>query len=365
MDRNCNLYQQDRTEENHRPYWVVHQKSNIRRPEGRGFYSIIADEVTDTFSNQEVRALCVRFLDESQTEPCIREEFFDFLHLKRTTVETTAIKIVEVLTENNIPVDKIRGQAYDGAAAMSSEKVGCQARIKSVNQHALYTHCNGHVLNLSIAHACKIPLVRNMIDGVNATFVFFDVSPKRQRFFEHVLQHHGPKSKRKKLLGLCKTRWVERHTCYDISLACILPSLNVSSPSKTQNLRKTLKMSGRGMRKLKLQPGIVGYSAVVPGFGYIHQRKGCSADSQTTCIKKLQKRDLDVYEARTLITDRIERVKEMREGVDVEFEMWYEDCKRIATVAVPFLGHLSTELNDIIHKDDSVAYAFCCLVVRF
>lgn len=44
---------------------------------------------------------------------------------------------------------------------------------------------------------------------------------------------------------------------------------------------------------------------------------------------KLQKHDLDIYEARTLITDRVERVKEMREGVDAEFEMWYEDCKRI------------------------------------
>lgn len=38
---------------------------------GRGFYSTIADEVTDTFSNQEVLALCVRFLNESQSEPYI------------------------------------------------------------------------------------------------------------------------------------------------------------------------------------------------------------------------------------------------------------------------------------------------------
>lgn len=82
---------------------------------------------------------------------------------------------------------------------------------------------------------------------------------------------------------------------------------------------------------------------------------------------KLQKHDLDVYEACTLITDRVERVKEMRDGVDAEFNTWYEDCKRIAyelqieekvprtcgrqtqsstpqqyykgTVAVPFLDH--------------------------
>lgn len=77
--------------------------------------------------------MCMPFLNESQSEPYIRIEFIDFLHLKRTTGEAIANKIVEVLTENNIPVNKIRGQAYDGAAAMSSEKVGCQARINSIN----------------------------------------------------------------------------------------------------------------------------------------------------------------------------------------------------------------------------------------
>ena len=45
---------------------------------------------------------------------------------------------------------------------------------------------------------------------------------------------------------------------------------------------------------------------------------------------KLQKRDLDVYEARNLVTDRVDRVKEMRVGVDEEFETWYTDGKRIA-----------------------------------
>lgn len=78
---------------------------------GRGFNCTIADEVTNSFSNQEVLALCVRFLNESQSEPYIREEFFDFLDLKRTTREAIANKIVEVLTENNIPGDKMRGQA--------------------------------------------------------------------------------------------------------------------------------------------------------------------------------------------------------------------------------------------------------------
>ena len=31
------------------------------------------------------------------------------------------------MTENNVLIDKIKGQAYDRAAAMASEKTGCQS----------------------------------------------------------------------------------------------------------------------------------------------------------------------------------------------------------------------------------------------
>jgi hypothetical protein len=67
---------------------------------------------------------------------------------------------------------------------MAGEKQGCQAKIKSLNKKALYTHCRSHILNLSIASACKLQQVRNMIDVLNSVFLFFDNSPKRQRFLE-------------------------------------------------------------------------------------------------------------------------------------------------------------------------------------
>ncbi|KAK2561757.1 52 kDa repressor of the inhibitor of the protein kinase [Acropora cervicornis] len=58
----------------------------------------------------------------------------------------------------------IRAQTYDGAAAMSSENVGVQKRIREVSPLVMYSHCAGHCLNLVIVHSCKIPLVRNTID---------------------------------------------------------------------------------------------------------------------------------------------------------------------------------------------------------
>ena len=124
--------------------------------------------------------------------------------------EAIAEKIVKTLQSNDIVVDVMRGQAYVGAKAMSSEKQGCQGRIKRLNKLAIYTHCRSHVLNLSIASACKLPLVRNMIESF---FSFINLR-KRNRFLS-ILEVEDSDYAKKKLVGLCKTRWVERHVCFD------------------------------------------------------------------------------------------------------------------------------------------------------
>jgi hypothetical protein len=74
---------------------------------------------------------------------------------------------------------------------MSSPNVGVQARVKEIQPLALFTHCYSHVLNLSIATSCKIQAIRNMTGTINEVFIFFDSSPKRQRFFELVLSKEG------------------------------------------------------------------------------------------------------------------------------------------------------------------------------
>ena len=98
---------------------------------------------------------------------------------------------------------------------MASEKVGVQARICTISPLALYTHCRSHVLNLSIASACTIPIIRNMIGVINEVFLFFGASPKRQNYFEHVLDTFECQHEKTKVKGLCKTRWIERHTCFE------------------------------------------------------------------------------------------------------------------------------------------------------
>ena len=94
------------------------------------FFAIIADEVTDVHANQEVLSLCLHFLDNLNPEqPEVKEVFFDFVYLDKTDGESISRAIIECLSKRGIDITKARGQAYDGASAMSSSRVGVQARI--------------------------------------------------------------------------------------------------------------------------------------------------------------------------------------------------------------------------------------------
>lgn len=86
--------------------------------------------------------LCVQLLDLTKTNnPTIKDVFVDFVHLTRTTGKKIGEAILTLLVKHGLQVMNIRGQSYDGAAAMASSKVGTQAQILAVNPLALYTHC--------------------------------------------------------------------------------------------------------------------------------------------------------------------------------------------------------------------------------
>jgi len=116
--------------------------------EGKRFFSIIGDEVTNKYANQEVLSVCLRLLDLNND-----------VHLTLTKQLVRAI--LSSLDENNIDVAFARGQTYDGARAISSEACGVQGRIRRIAPMALYTHCNSLVLNLSVAVGCRLTSVRN------------------------------------------------------------------------------------------------------------------------------------------------------------------------------------------------------------
>ena len=55
-----------------------------------------------------------------------------------------------------------------------------------------------------------------MMDSCRALYSFFDISPKRQRFLDIVIDVLGKgETKKRKLKNLCKTRWIERHSTFE------------------------------------------------------------------------------------------------------------------------------------------------------
>ena len=90
-----------------------------------GFFSIIADEATDT-SNDEQLSISIRFVDDGV--PC--EKFLAF-HECKTGVSGEAIAedILTQLTNWQLQPQLIRGQAYDGAGAMAGKSKGVAARL--------------------------------------------------------------------------------------------------------------------------------------------------------------------------------------------------------------------------------------------
>ena len=92
------------------------------------FFSIMAGEVTDPHGNQEIMSVCLRMLAGCKD----KEFFFDFIYLERATEEVIAHAVIECLKDHNVDISKARGQSYDGAQCMSSDKIGVQARIKQL-----------------------------------------------------------------------------------------------------------------------------------------------------------------------------------------------------------------------------------------
>ena len=119
-----------------------------------------------------------------------------------------------LLQRNGIDLSKCRAQAYDGGTTVSSEASGAASLIKKKQLLAEYTHCRNRILNLAISYACKNQPIKKFVDNLTSVCIFFENSPKRQKYFECFLEFYKvdlnlPETKRKEIIGLAETRWVE------------------------------------------------------------------------------------------------------------------------------------------------------------
>lgn len=353
------------------------QKSIVDEIIQARFYSIMVDEVTS--HNQELMPLCVRFVDVQKN---IREEFIQFSTLSRVTGEAIAARICSDLTSLGLDLKNIRGQGYDGASNMSSNRVGVQALIREHSPLAFYTHCSGHCLNLVICHSCTFPIVRNVIDKMKATCLFFLNSPKRNGLLcEIVTSNVVEVSRRKPLIDLCKTRWAERQSSFQhfyqaykfivIAYEAIALGLhrsdlseNYSAATWDPDSRTTANSLLHAVTTFEF---IIGFLII---YHYLSHLAGISV--------KLQSSTLDILQAYQEVDEVKQFYKRIRENLQQGFTKIYEQAERMGAavnvqpskprtcihqrnrpnaqaetveewyrvnVAVPFIDHITVELD--------------------
>jgi hypothetical protein len=77
----------------------------------------------------------------------IQEHFLDFLPVEQTSGEEPTKAILQ---EHNIPLENMRGQAYDNASNMKGKRCGVQHKILCMNSRAFFIPCDRHSLNLVV-----------------------------------------------------------------------------------------------------------------------------------------------------------------------------------------------------------------------
>ena len=115
----------------------------------------MADETTDV-SNKEQVAFCLHWVDQ---EFEVHKDFIGLHILDSTDASHIFAVIKTVLGQLHIPINKIGGQCYNGAAAMAGVRSGIAKLVSEERAKAIYTHHYGHVLNLActdMIKRCKI-----------------------------------------------------------------------------------------------------------------------------------------------------------------------------------------------------------------
>lgn len=160
------------------------------------FVAVIMDETTDVSNKSQVSTV-LRYCTSKGT---VEERFLGFSDFSDDrSANALATHLFNCLKEYDCE-KKIVAQTYDGAAVMSGEHNGLQARVKAEYKQALFVHCYAHKLNLVLKQSvdnikeCKIFFMT--LSGFAA---FFSKSSKRTHALEQEVKKRFP--------SVAPTRW--------------------------------------------------------------------------------------------------------------------------------------------------------------
>ena len=177
----------------------------IKSLEQTPFITLMVDETTD-ISNKEQAVFCLCWVDH---EFEVHEEFIGLHAIDSTDASHIFAMTKAALTRLHIPMNKIRGQCYEGAAIMAGTRSGVAKLVLAEEARAIYTHCYGHGLNLACGDTIKkCRTLKDALDINHEIIKLIKNSPARDRYFQKIKSELAPDTAGVRVL--CPTRWTVR-----------------------------------------------------------------------------------------------------------------------------------------------------------
>lgn len=260
-------------------------KSLGREIEKASFFTIMADESADV-SNQEQVVVCVRWVNDKLQ---VFEDFVAIEPIARCTSDEIVQVLKAVLDTLNLPIEKCRGQCYDGASVMKGKKNGVAKQFKDLNKKILYTHCYGHALNLSIKDVCEnIKCLNDTFTAAKEIVRLVKFSPQRETMIRALRLDSGNSSPN--IHAFCPTRWTVRGDVLESILNNHSELLNLWDVSLTL------------VKDAEIKARIIGAQHTMKSFNFVF---GCFLGSkilkQTDNLSRtLQHKELSAVEAQEI-----------------------------------------------------------------
>lgn len=183
------------------------RKNIIGKMAYTGVYSILVDETKDAGKKEQL-SFIIRFVDN---ELNIHEKAIGCFHMKKCDAFSLSQEICNILTNNNLDVQKCIAQCYDGASVMSGVFSGVQKRVRDIVPHAVYIHCHAHRLNLCLVQTIQNnTVVVNFFDTIQSLYKYLMNGHTRYELFMKI--QTDKKLQEIHLERLIETRWSYWHS---------------------------------------------------------------------------------------------------------------------------------------------------------
>ena len=277
------------------------------------FFTILVDETTDS-SNREQVVICLRWVDDAFEA---HEEFIGLYEVDSITASTLVKVIKDVLLRMNLSLKKVRGQCYDGAAAMAGCRSGVAKIISDEEPRALFTHCYGHALNLACSDTIKKCVCLN-----DALFTTHEItklikkSPQRDACFQRLKASLAPTTPGVRIL--CPTRWTVKAD----TLQSVLDNYTV--------LLETWQESLTVVKDSEMRARIQGVSAQMNTFSFLFGAMlgQLLLRHSDNLSRTLQHAHISAAEGQRVATMTVRTLETIRD--DANFDMFWTKAKSFA-----------------------------------